>query len=70
MSIKIVVSDCNKTIKHIFFCCQHVLGKIVYIAVILIEPLRSISHMLGICLASIEKKKCEIFCGCDRSTII
>jgi hypothetical protein len=31
--------------------------KIVHIAVNLIEPLRSISHMLGICLASIEKKR-------------
>ena len=56
-SKKCCFCDCNETIKHIFFDCQHakIIWRIVHIATELSPP-KSIYHMLGHSLPGINQK--------------
>jgi hypothetical protein len=65
MSQKCCFCDCNETIKHLFFNCQHAkdIWRVVQIATGLTPP-RSIRHILGNWLTGIAKKdKKMIFVG-------
>ena len=79
-STKCCFCDCNETIKHLFFDCQHakIIWGIVHIAAGLTPP-KSISHMLGHWLTGINKKdRLLIFVGaaligaiwCTRNDLI
>ena len=56
-STKCCFCNCNETIKHLFFDCQHakIIWHIVHIATGLTPP-KSISHMLGYWLTGVNKK--------------
>jgi hypothetical protein len=57
-SQKCCFCDCNETIKHLFFNCQHAkdIWRVFHIATGLTPP-RSVRHMLGNWLIGIAKKR-------------